>query len=126
MAITYKFIIKTLNTTKTEQHDDVVSHIHFDYVGTDENGKSAFCQCTIPFQIHEYRFDNPATGVEQTIPSVLNADSFTHYNDITEEMVLSWINEHLPTDLLQSYQNIIINKLQDTHELKSNLPWKSE
>ena len=44
MAITYSWVIKKLDTAEINGIQNVVSHIHFDYVGTDESGNTAFCQ----------------------------------------------------------------------------------
>jgi hypothetical protein len=124
MNITYKIVIKSLSTTKTDNHEDVVSHIHFDYVGTNENNQSSFCQGVIPFQIHEHSFLSPAINEIVTIPSILNSDTFVEYNDVTEEMAIAWVNEHLPTSAITTYQEIISKKLNDSYEPKSFLPWQ--
>jgi hypothetical protein len=124
MNITYKIVIKSLSTTKTDSHIDVVSHIHFDYVGTNENNESSFCQGVIPFQIHEHSFLNPVTDETVTVSSILNSDTFVEYDDVTEEMVLSWVNEHLPDSAVTTYQEIISKKLNSNYQPKSSLPWK--
>lgn len=122
--ITYKFVIKQMNTTTKDDLTDVVSHIHFDYVGTDENDKSAFCQGVIPFQIVDHTFTDPNTNQTVTVPSIVNHDSFTPYEELTEEIVLSWIEEHLPEDVIQNFQQIITEKLSKTTQQKSFLPWQ--
>jgi hypothetical protein len=124
MSINYRIVIKGLTTTKTDSLHDIVSHIHFDYVGTNENNISAFCQGVIPFQIHEYSYIDPSTGKTVTIPSILNGDSFIKYEDITEEMILSWVNDHLPSSAITTYQEIISKKLNDSYQSKSSLPWQ--
>ena len=124
MSINYRIVIRNLNTVQTDSHNDVISHIHFDYVGTNEDNISAFCQGVIPFQIHDHVTTSPATGETITIPSVLNGDSFVGYDDITEEMVVSWVNDHLPADTVSIYQEIISKKIQNTYQPKSSLPWQ--
>jgi hypothetical protein len=124
MSINYRIVIKNLTTTKTELLNDVISHIHFDYVGTNENNVSAFCQGIIPFQIHEYSYVNPSTNKTVTVPSILNGDSFINYDDITKEMIVSWVNEHLPASAVTTYQEIISKKLNDSYQPKSSLPWQ--
>lgn len=123
MSINYRFVIKQLNTQNVGEVQDAVSHIHFDYVGTNDNGDSAFCQGVIPFQLVEHTFED-SEGIK-TIPSVLNGTTFTPFDDVTEQQVISWIEEHLPQDVLTTYQSIITEKLNVNSSNKNYLPWNN-
>lgn len=124
MSIQYSFVIRQINSQTVGNIQDAVSHIHFDYVGTDENGRSSFCQGVVPFQLVEHTFqDSEGT---KTIPSVLDADNFIPYDDITEEQVLTWIQDNIPTETINTFQEIISAKLNETGDNKNYLPWQIE
>ena len=81
---------------------------------------TAYCA----FSLQDHVTTSPATGETITVPSVLNGDSFVGYDDITEEMVVSWVDDHLPADTVSIYREIILKKIQNTYQPKSSLPWQ--
>lgn len=111
MAITYSWVIQQTNKTTVYGIPDIISHIHFNYVGTDENGRIAKCQGTVPFELKPYTFKDVARGVDITIPAVFNKDNHIPYDQITDDVLISWLNASVPQSVIAVYQSIISQQL---------------
>ena len=111
MAITYSWVIRQLNTATVYGIPDVVSHVQYDYVGTDENGKTAYCQGTEPFQLVPYTYYSPATGKEVTVPAIFNKDSYIPYDQLTNEIIIGWLDATVPASAIQTFRTIIADKI---------------
>jgi len=111
MAITYSFRIRTLNRTTVYGIPDIISHVHFDYIGTDENGKTAVCQGTVPFTLKPIIIDDKASNRTRTIPAVFNKDNYVPYDQITDDIILDWLNASVPPGAVSIFQEIINEQL---------------
>jgi hypothetical protein len=111
MTITYSFKIRQLTQTTVYGLPDIISHVHFDYVGTNESGNKTLCQGVVPFELKPITVSDPANGKTRTIPAVFDKDNYTPYNQITDEIVIGWLNSAVPPSLIQTYQEIISQKL---------------
>ena len=111
MAITYTWEIRQLNRTTVYGIPDIISHIQFNYVGTAEDGRIAKCQGTAPFQLVPYTFKDVARGVDRTIPAVFNKDNHIPYDQITDDVLVSWLNASVPQSVIAVYQSIISQQL---------------
>lgn len=126
MAITYSWVIKKLDTAEINGIQNVVSHIHFDYVGTDESGNTAFCQGAMPFELKTVSVPLPDGGVN-TINAVFDPNNYTPFEGLTQEQVISWLEQNAPTGLISTFQNIISKKLQGQAQVgRSDLPWAQQ
>jgi hypothetical protein len=113
MNIIYTFNIRQLSRTKVYGIPDIVSHIHYDYVGTDESGNSSFCQGVVPFELKPIETTNPSTGEVTVTPSVFDQNNYIPYDQITNEIILEWLNDSVPEELIQIFKNIISQKLTE-------------
>lgn len=111
MAITYSWVIRQTNKTTVYDIPDIISHIHFDYVGTNENDNKAICQGTVPFELKPYTFKDVARGIDRTIPAVFNKDNHIPYDQITDDVLVSWLNASVPQSVIAIYQSIISQQL---------------
>jgi hypothetical protein len=111
MNITYTFNIRQIIRTTLYGIQDVISHIHYDYVGTDEFGQKVSCQGALPFDLKPRTFTSPVTGETQTIPAVFDKDNYIPYDQITDEVLVSWLSNSVPSDVIQIFNEIISQKL---------------
>lgn len=122
--ITYTYDIKRLTTQTVDGIDNVVTHIHLDYVGTDENGNKAYCQAVIPFNVKEIVSQDSARKREIRSPAHFDPNNYTPFDNLTQEQVESWIDEHLPDSAVTIYEQIITEKLAKMGANNSSyLPW---
>lgn len=111
MSLTYTWKLKSLSKTDTSQFKDVVVQTEWEVTGTDAEGYSGIFHGTTPF---------PANDV--------NGDGFINYKDLTEEIVLGWIQQVVTGGYKQHIDELImreiIGKKSPIIEVSSNeLPW---
>jgi hypothetical protein len=111
MTITYNFDIRQLTRTTVYGLPDIISHVHFDYVGTNEAGDKTFCQGVVPFELKPITVKDVATDKTITIPAVFDKNNYIPYDQITDEIVVDWLGEAVPPSLIQTFQEIISQKL---------------
>jgi hypothetical protein len=111
MTITYAFNLRQTTTTTVYGIQDVISHVHYDYVGTNESGEKAVCQGALPFDLKPRTFTSPVTGETQTIPAVFDKDNYIPYDQITDEILINWLSNSVPLEVIQIFQEIISQKL---------------
>jgi hypothetical protein len=100
MAITYTWDITNIRKAPTlEGMNNVIVHVRWTCTGTDENGTTGQFQGATPLPL-------PASG------------SFTAYEDLTKEQVLSWIQGIVVENYLDHVQEQIIKQIT-----KKNDPW---
>ena len=107
MAITYSWKIRLLNRTTVYGLPDIISHVHFDYVGTSDSGKTAVCQGTVPFELKPITIEDKAANKTITIPAVFNKDSYIPYDQIDDAVVINWIESAVSQSLINTFQEII-------------------
>lgn len=113
MTITYRFNIRQLSRTTVYGLPDIISHVHFDYVGTNEAGDTTFCQGVVPFQLTPQTTTNPATGATTTIPAVFDKNNYIPYDQITDEIVVDWLNNAVHSETIEIFKHIIGQKLTE-------------
>ena len=94
MANTYKWTINALDAKVAVEdgNENVVYTVHWGYSATDETG--------------EHSASSIGThGVEY------DADNFTAYEDLTEEMVIGWLEDGLDVDSIKANLDAQIEKL---------------
>ena len=111
MAITYTWEIRQLNRTTVYGIPDIISHVQFNYIGTAEDGQFAKCQGSLPFQLVPYTFKDSATGEDITIPAVFNKDNYIPYDQITDAVIVDWLDASVPQEAIDAYQSIISQQL---------------
>jgi len=113
MAITYSWKVRLLNRTTVYGLPDIISHVHFDYVGTSDSGKVAQCQGTVPFELKPIAIEDKASNKTITIPAVFNKDSYVPYDQIDDSVVIGWLESSVPKSLIDTFQEIISQRLAD-------------
>jgi|TARA_B110000977_G_C11052605_1_gene482883 hypothetical protein len=85
---------------------DAVVKVKWRRVGIDLDGRTASC-------------------VGYTVLSAANcpADQFSAFADLTEEEVTGWLESNMSEDLIRSYDNSIIEKINKTITTKRAKPW---
>jgi hypothetical protein len=107
MTITYAKVINSLYCySQIEGESDVVFTINWNMTGIEENFfSSVMCITSVPY----------AAG-QQFIP----------YADLTEEQVLSWINEYTTPEDMASYERSIFDNIEQQKVVVTPpLPWIS-
>jgi hypothetical protein len=106
MANTYKWTINALDAKVAVEdgNENVVYTVHWGYSATDETG--------------EHSASSIGThGVEY------DADSFTAYEDLTEEMVISWLEGGLDVESMKAGLDSQIEKLITPTETTYHTPF---
>jgi hypothetical protein len=106
--ITYTKTINSLDSYKDiDGNTDVVFNIYWNLIG-EENGVSTSC---------------PAIT---TVPYVAGS-SFIPFADLTEEIVLGWINTYTTLAAMQQYENTVSFAIQQQSQQESPpLPWNPQ
>lgn len=95
MGFTYEWKLTSLKKQNTENFSDVIVGTQWKLTGTDEDGYSGVFNGATPFQ-----------------PQDLNGDGFVDYRDLTEELVLGWIKNHVSGSTPANYMNHINQQIQ--------------
>jgi|688.fasta_scaffold838684_2 hypothetical protein len=109
MSVSYRFEIRQTDRAKVGDLTGVITHIHFNYLGEDDTGKRAVCEGVVPFQVTELVF-NGAEG-DQVVPSELDAATFIPEDAITEEVLISWLEQKVPAALLEKFRRYISERI---------------
>lgn len=110
MPITYTWKVTGLTKTNTDNLQDVVIGTRWAKTGTDEQGNSGTFSGATPF-----------------LASNVDPNNFVDWNNLTEEVVLSWIKPVV----VGSYEQHVHEQIQKQIDLKknpvtdvNNLPWE--
>lgn len=111
MPMTYTWKVKNLKTTNVPgtNLNNVVVATRWTITGTDEDGNSATYEGATPFRFEE-----------------VDQNNFIDFNNLTEETVLSWIQEVVIGDYLKRPQEEIqkqINKFKNPVSDVHYFPW---
>lgn len=109
MAITYTWKVTGLTKTNTEDLTDVVVGTRWTKTGVDEEGNEGVFSGATPF-----------------LASAVDPNNFVDWNNLTEEIILSWIQPIV----VDSYEQHVNEQIQKQINAKknpvvdvSNLPW---
>lgn len=105
MANTYKWNINALDAkVSVDDDENVVYMVHWSLIATSEDG--------------EHTVSNIGThGVEY------DADNFVPYEDLTEEMVIGWLEAGLDVDSMKAGLDAQIEKLITPQEITYSNPF---
>jgi len=95
MGLTYDWKLIGLKKQNTESLSDVIVGTNWRLTGTDEDGNSGIFNGATPFEVQD-----------------LNGDGFVDYRDLTEELVLGWIKNHVSGSTPSNYMNHINQQIQ--------------
>jgi hypothetical protein len=88
----------TLNVTQVMTVDhgtwtDVVSHVHWNLSAEDQNGNRARSGGVLPFQLSDINYTDKLSGNTIEHPGVFDPNSFVPYEEINEDIALSWAQQ---------------------------------
>jgi len=109
----YTLKLTKLKKTNTTDLNDVVIQAYWERKGTDEEGNTGTFSTYTAFDL-----------------STVDPDNFVSYDDLTEEIIIGWI-ESTFTDAFIEHMDIIINeeiesKIFPIIEVTSGFPWSPE
>lgn len=108
MAVTYSWTVTGLRTRTEGNNVDSVIQTHWKCVGTDEHGHSATFIGATPFTSEN-----------------VSAEDFVPFEQLTEEIVLGWIQDHVNSN--SAYKAHIEERIQKQlnyfHVNEPELPW---
>lgn len=111
MSLTYVWSLTKFKKQNTSELNNVIVQTFWKKTGTDENGVSATFRGATPFDL-----------------SSVDPNNFIAYEDLTEEIILSWIQTKVSNDDIQrdhidqSIQENINKKISSTVE-SLDFPW---
>ena len=108
MDLSYEWTITGLKKAPSlDGLSDVITHIKFQYIGTDaDSGESASFLGACPI-------DTP------------DSESFTAFDDLTEEQVIEWAKANHPVDRMNNVIEKQINQKITPKNVKALLPWNN-
>ena len=116
MGYTYEWKLTGIKKQNTDELSNVVVNTYWNVKAVDENG-----------------YSGSFTGATPLSLNALNPQTFTEYNNLTEEQVLSWVKEIVSGsnrgsnywDHIQSQINkqIDVSKYQRVMVMEGDLPW---
>ena len=108
MAITYTWKVTSIKTKNEGPHQSVVVQVYWTKTGTDEHGHTGTFAGATPF-----------TAVD--VP----AEQFIPFENLTEEMVLGWIQSVVVGGYEEHVNSQIQKQIEENHKPVSEqaLPW---
>jgi len=104
--MTYTWKITEIKTVDTENVANAVVQTYWQKIGTDENGNQGIFTGATPF-----------------LESSINLENFVPYTQLTQEIVLGWIQE-VVIGSYEEHVNSTIQKQIDAKNIKTpGLPW---
>tara|TARA_Y100001937_G_C6945986_1_gene252505 strand:- start:26 stop:448 length:423 start_codon:yes stop_codon:yes gene_type:complete len=105
MAINYEWKITAMKSAPSlDGLSDVITHINFEYKGTDEDGNEGVFNGACP------------------IPAP-DADNFTALASLTEADVIEWAKENHPTDHMNEVIEKQISDKITPKNVETDMPW---
>lgn len=107
----YTWEITGIKRKNTSDLSNVIVQTYWKKVGTDEDGNQGTFSGATPFDL-----------------STVDPDNFVEYEDLTEEMVLSWIQSVVIGGYEDHVNGVIAKQIEDqvnpvTEDNGSSLPW---
>lgn len=122
--ITYSITITQLDTTKVNDINKVVSHVHWKLTAVSQTGKSVFMTATTPFQTTTVSWIDKVTKRQFTINSEFDENNYTPFEELTEETVLSWVQNHPTYSDIDKIKLALKERLEKLSISNNNdLPW---
>ena len=108
MTITYTWKVTGLKTRAEQDTNDVVVQTYWEKIGTDEDGNTGKFSGATPFK-----------------PATIDPNNFVPFSELTEEMVIGWI-QNIVVGQYAEHVNGIIQKEIDRKRnpvTEPSLPW---
>lgn len=106
MAITYTWKITSVKTKDYNGTPDVIVQTYWEKIGTDENGNTG-------------RFSGATPFTSTNVPN----GNFVPFDQLTEEVVLSWIKSVVVGDYERHVNEQIAKQLDTNIPVEKPLPW---
>lgn len=111
MSLTYTWKLKSLKKTNTADFNDVVVQTYWEVTGTDADGDSGTFHGATPFAAQD-----------------VNGDGFIDYKDLTEEIVIGWIQGIVTGGYKQHVDEQIMRQIMESKNpvvevAEADLPW---
>lgn len=106
MSITYTWEVTSLKTRTEGNNENAVVQTYWKKIGTDEDGHTAAFEGATPFT---------STNVPE--------GEFIPFEELTEEIVLGWIQAVVVGDYEQHVNSKIQQKIDEQHTSQPGLPW---
>jgi hypothetical protein len=109
----YTWKLKSLKRKDSEELKNIIVQTYWEKIGTDEDGNTGSFQGATPFDL-----------------TTVDPDNFVEYEDLTEEMVLSWIQSIVVGLYADRVNKEIADQIEEkknpTVEVFSGFPWDPE
>jgi hypothetical protein len=109
----YTWKLLSLKKRNTEDLNDVIIQTTWQKIGTDENGNTGSFPGTSEFQL-----------------DTVDPDNFISYENLTEEIVVGWIQSSIPEGYEAHADNVISNQIDEKAsriiQVNSGFPWDPE
>ena len=104
MAYTYTWKLKSLKKQNTELFENAIVGTQWRVTATDEDGTEGSFDGATPYKVVD-----------------ANADGFIDYQDLTEDIVLSWIKNTVSGSAPTNYWSHISEQIQKQMDMKRNV-----
>lgn len=104
MAYTYTWKLKSLKKQNTELFENAIVGTQWRVTATDEDGTEGSFDGATPYKVVD-----------------ANADGFIDYEDLTEDVVLSWIKNTVSGSASTNYWSHISEQIQKQMDMKRNV-----
>ena len=109
----YTWKLKSLKKKDTQELTNIIVQTYWEKIGTNENGDTGIFSGTTPFEL-----------------STVDPHNFVKYEDLTEEMVLNWVQsvvvgsyeEHVNEQITRQIEE----KINPITEVTQDFPWGSK
>lgn len=109
----YTWKLKSLKKKDTQELTNIIVQTYWEKIGTNENGDIGIFSGATPFEL-----------------STVDPDNFVKYEDLTEEMILNWIQsvvvgsyeEHVNEQITKQIEE----KINPITEVTQDFPWGSK
>ena len=109
----YTWKLKSLKRKDSEDLKNIIVQTYWEKIGTDEEGNTGTFNGATPFDL-----------------STVDPNNFVKYEDLTEEMVLGWIQSAVVDDyerhVNEKIKEQIDAKVNPVTEVTSGFPWQPE
>jgi hypothetical protein len=111
--MTYTWKLTSLKRKDSQDLKNIIVQTHWNKIGTDKDGNQGTFSGATPFDL-----------------SSIDPNNFTSYEDLTEEMVLGWIQSVVVGDYENHVNAQIAKQIEDkispVIEVTDGFPWQSE
>ena len=107
--MTYTWKVTGVKTVDTDSATDAVVQTYWQKIGTDEQGNQGIFPGATPF-----------------LQSSINPENFVPYAQLTEEIVLGWIQAVVVGDYEEQVNEEIQKQIDAKNTKTPSLPWASE